>query len=311
VSAPPVESGGAPPETERQPAPGSRRPFWKDPVVLIGTSIPTIILIAFFGYLHFQWSKEHLRQEIIRVKGQGDKYLANKDIGRAFERYDSLLRWVGNSDPGDGQSQSALESVRRSRDRLLPEVAADNFDTRDPEVTFRWLIQEALPIKESSKASDDEHFNNPLRKDSYDAHKVDEKKWEQFLKRLPGKRITWPARIERITGEEVDFACFPEGVREKDITVKVQFDPYPAEYEDENWRMEILHHGTYRPHCNGKLIIGRDISLDAARTLDRKTWIHIEGTLERVESDVAKPYTSYPDIRLYVKTTGVLVPVAK
>ena len=78
VSAPPVESGGAPPETERQPAPGSRRPFWKDPVVLIGTSIPTIILIAFFGYLHFQWSKEHLRQEIIRVKGQGDKYLANK-----------------------------------------------------------------------------------------------------------------------------------------------------------------------------------------------------------------------------------------
>jgi len=46
-------------------------------------------------------------------------------------------------------------------------------------------------------------------------------------------------------------------------------------------------------------------------TLDRKMWLAIEGTLERAESDVGKPCTSYPDIRLYVKTTGVLVPVAK
>lgn len=124
VFAPPVESRGVPPETERQPAAGSRRPFWKDPVVFIGASIPTIILMTFFGYLHFQWSKEHLRQEIIRVKEQGDKYLAKRQNDHAFERYDSLLRWVGNSDPGDGQSRSALEIVRRTRDRLLPEVAA-------------------------------------------------------------------------------------------------------------------------------------------------------------------------------------------
>ena len=159
VPAPPVESGGALPATKRRPpphsptpslpvsgssavlpytandvhheesvfrpAPSPGRPFWKDPIVLIGTAVPTFILIAFFGYLHFQWSKEHLRQEIIRVKEQGDRYLAKSENDRAFERYDSLLRWVGNADPGDEQSRAALEIVRRTRDRLLPEVTAE------------------------------------------------------------------------------------------------------------------------------------------------------------------------------------------
>jgi len=183
---------------------------------------------------------------------------------------------------------------------------AVGFDPRDPEVTFRWLIQEALPINESSKASDDEHFNNPLRKDAYNAHKVNEQRWDQFLKRLSGKRITWPATIERITEKEVDFACLPEGVSEKDITAKVRFDPYPEEYED-----DLRVYRSNSGHCNGMLIIGRDIGQDTARTLNRKMWLAIEGTVEKAGSNVAEPHTRYPEVQLYVKITGVLVPVAK
>jgi hypothetical protein len=37
--------------TEKQAQPTYSRPFWKDPVVLIGAAIPTIVLACFFGYL--------------------------------------------------------------------------------------------------------------------------------------------------------------------------------------------------------------------------------------------------------------------
>src|SRR4051794_1244777 len=35
---------------EEQPAPASR-PFWKDPVVVVGAAVPTFILVAFLVYL--------------------------------------------------------------------------------------------------------------------------------------------------------------------------------------------------------------------------------------------------------------------
>ncbi len=137
-------------ETVFRPAPSSGRPFWKDPVVLIPTSIITIILMSFFGYLHFQWSKEHLRHEIMRVKEQGDRYLAKRQNGRAFERYDSLLKWVGNADPGDEQSRATLEIVRRTRDQLLPEVASEGSIQSAPK---------SCPIAPST----DEEVKKPIR----------------------------------------------------------------------------------------------------------------------------------------------------
>jgi hypothetical protein len=198
---------------------------------------------------------------------------------------------------------SALETSRRDQ---APKPVSLGFDSRDPEVTCRWLIREAIPIKESKKAADHERINNPLRKDSYNAYMVNQQKWAQFLKGLSGKKITCPGQIQWITERDVKFACFVEGISENDIIVKIEFDPYPREYEAELREMELIHHRGSRDHCNGLLVIGRDISLEAARTLDRKMWIDIEGIVEKVASRIG----SYPDIRLYVRTTGVLFPVA-
>ena len=91
---------------------------------MIGTLLPTAILLAFFGYLYREREREHLRQEIIRVKEQGDKYLASGQNDRAFERYDALLRWVGGADPGDADAKMALTIVKHSRDRLSPAIEA-------------------------------------------------------------------------------------------------------------------------------------------------------------------------------------------
>src|SRR5271157_3518753 len=107
----PAQPDGSLTETESvfHPSPPPKRPFWKDPILLIGGSIPLAILIGFFTYLHVQPTREHVREEIIRVKQQGDSYLARKNVLRAYERYDALLRWVGTSDPGDNQSRLALD----------------------------------------------------------------------------------------------------------------------------------------------------------------------------------------------------------
>jgi hypothetical protein len=46
------------PETDEPKGEGkSRRPFWKDPIVLIGTAGPTLILVVFFIYLAWQHYK--------------------------------------------------------------------------------------------------------------------------------------------------------------------------------------------------------------------------------------------------------------
>ena len=42
----------------------SARPFWKDPIVVIGTAIPTLILLAFCGYL--AWPRPRANAETAR-----------------------------------------------------------------------------------------------------------------------------------------------------------------------------------------------------------------------------------------------------
>ena len=58
------------------------------------------------------------------------------------------------------------------------------FDSRNPEITFRWLIQQATPVRYGSEVAATEQANNPLRKDAYNANL----KLEQSWNRLIGKR---------------------------------------------------------------------------------------------------------------------------
>jgi hypothetical protein len=90
--------------------PEPSRPFWKDPIVVIGAALPTLILCVFFGYLYVDYRAKALHRRVYAVKLKADSLLASGDVRQAFDCCQQILAEAGPTESQDavrGQSQNA------------------------------------------------------------------------------------------------------------------------------------------------------------------------------------------------------------
>jgi hypothetical protein len=135
------------------------RPFWKDPIVVIGAAIPSLILLAFFIYLYHEHSinvsrsrderlKNEFRSHIQRLKSDADALLkSGKPTRAAFEKYEELLTVIGNSGSSDEEVRRFAGDVKKERDRLYLAVKVEI----QREEKERLAPVAASPAKEKAK----------------------------------------------------------------------------------------------------------------------------------------------------------------
>ncbi len=109
-----------------QPTPLPRRPFWKDPVVVVGTTIPSVILLGFFGYLYRQQSAKNLRVQIYRLKTEADVLARDKRTWRsAFDKYEEILAASSGRTANDPLLKKYVDLTQKARDNLYPTVRVE------------------------------------------------------------------------------------------------------------------------------------------------------------------------------------------
>ena len=109
-----------------EPPPLPRRPFWKDPIVVVGTTIPSVILLGFFGYLYRQQSAKNLRVQIYRLKTEADALARDKRTWRsAFDKYEEILAASSGRTANDPLLKKYVDLTQKARDNLYPTVRVE------------------------------------------------------------------------------------------------------------------------------------------------------------------------------------------
>lgn len=101
------------------------RPFWKDPIVVVGAAVPTAILLGFFAYLYLQHSARVFRDRVHSLKAQADHLDRSSQYRSAFVKYEQLLRMSRDWRGGDRELRDDFVATKQSRDRLYPAVKRD------------------------------------------------------------------------------------------------------------------------------------------------------------------------------------------
>jgi hypothetical protein len=149
------------------------------------------------------------------------------------------------------------------------------FDPQDAESTFRWLLEEAKPVRASGKLSSQEQSNNPLRKDHYNLYQRELRRWNEKLRKLVGNQVVWLTRVRWINEQGVNVDCVPRDLSEEDVKVRARLAEYPR------FRM-----GDY----DGKLLLGQSITLEEAKRLDQGSFLWVQGVIESVDSSLDGDY---------------------
>jgi hypothetical protein len=117
------------PKTTDEPAPEvapaatpPKRPFWRDPVVLIGGSVPTLILAIFFGYLHHEKQEQEFRDRIYGWKAKADRHWAAGETMPAYEAYKVVVQAFDIAPRKDTQLAATVDSARGMVGKLEPLV---------------------------------------------------------------------------------------------------------------------------------------------------------------------------------------------
>lgn len=150
-----------------------------------------------------------------------------------------------------------------------------SFNPRNLDVTSRWLIQQAAPVRAASIASHEEQSKNPLRKDRYNAHLEIEERWDELLDGLIGKQVVWPAVVQTITTDAVGLKCMP--VEHNNIEVSLYFS---NDSKNKIYR--------FRDNLDGQLDIGMNIDVEEAKRLDPGSRLFVRGTIQEISSSVAR-----------------------
>ncbi|MDE2104705.1 MAG: hypothetical protein KGL39_46140 [Patescibacteria group bacterium] len=119
-----VDRSGAANAVAIRAASSGRRPFYKDPIIVVGSAIPLTILIMFGVYLESRQSLSRLRENIVSLKTEGDALLAKGDDESAFNKYSDIVALAGSRDLEDEAAAARVEDARKARDQLGPKVKA-------------------------------------------------------------------------------------------------------------------------------------------------------------------------------------------
>jgi hypothetical protein len=129
VSIPPAES-----HTSVQEVPGTdsvavgetRRPFWRDPIIVIGATVPSLILFGFGVYLYRDYSAKQFLREVYEAKKTADSQAASETSRRrAFASYESILSNIKNRNSTDPMLKKYEHATGIARDKLYPLVKAE------------------------------------------------------------------------------------------------------------------------------------------------------------------------------------------
>jgi hypothetical protein len=130
----------APIESAEPPVVESKRPLWKDPVVVVGTAVPTLIMVWFFGYLVVEHIQRGFYEHAIALKAEADELERTGQHRQAFGRYEDVMTMIKGKLSGGGPYDELFEAAETSRNRLYPIVKRE----LDREATIR-LAQEQRP----------------------------------------------------------------------------------------------------------------------------------------------------------------------
>lgn len=123
----PLESSAQPEvadESDAEVAPS--RPFWRDPVLVIGSAIPVAILVAFFGYLYVQHAHKARRERILTLISVAEDMLQKGDTRRSFALYNQVLSIAGERPLSDTTLRGYVAAARASRDHLSAAIRTED-----------------------------------------------------------------------------------------------------------------------------------------------------------------------------------------
>lgn len=100
------------------------RPYrlWRDPIVLIGGSVPTLILVVFFGYLWKAKADRDFSARITATKAAADRLYTAGRLAEANEAYLAVLN-DGAGWSGDPQTKIDIRAAATMVGRLKVELA--------------------------------------------------------------------------------------------------------------------------------------------------------------------------------------------
>jgi len=98
------------------------RPFWRDPIVVIGTAVPTLILLGFFAYLYREYSTREFLFTVYGLKTEADALAKSGKARRAFDEYEQILTMIEDRGSSDVMVLKYADATKRIRDRLYPSV---------------------------------------------------------------------------------------------------------------------------------------------------------------------------------------------
>ena len=98
-------------------------PWYKDSILRWAWILPAIILGPFLCYLVWESNRSNHRQMIAAMGKEAEQLTAKNENNAALEKYQALLAYVGESDPGSDEIRNLVEVARSESGRLRSVLA--------------------------------------------------------------------------------------------------------------------------------------------------------------------------------------------
>ncbi len=113
------------PSLEPEQQAKAKRPFWKDPIVVIGTVIPVSILAVFFGFLIYEHKTKEFHRRVYELKLEIDGLVISGQSRAALDKCEEILKVIGDPMTADIKMHGYVVVICEIRDRLDRAVQAE------------------------------------------------------------------------------------------------------------------------------------------------------------------------------------------
>jgi hypothetical protein len=112
-------------QPEAKPEDPAPRPFWKDPVVVIGAVVPLTILAVFFCYLYYEHRTKEFHWRVYALKLETDDLVKSRQSRAALDKCEEILDTIGDPTKADAKMRGYAELVTKTRDELQAVVQGE------------------------------------------------------------------------------------------------------------------------------------------------------------------------------------------